>query len=196
MDARVQNMILAVLGHEGGYVNHPDDMGLATGAGGISQRAVAKIDRDGDGILDYDLDHDGDVDADDMRLFTLAMAIDFYETEYFERYKILDLPECIQSPFFDFAVNAGIGNSTRALQRSLTIRGFDAGAIDGILGSKTIIAAKLAVSKRIRKANSRVVNAFVTHRLEYYLKVVRNKPKQSVFLDGWINRSIKFMEAI
>lgn len=106
----------AVIGHEGGYVNDPNDPGQETKFG-ISKRAYPK---------------------EDIAALTLERAKELYRADYWDRLKADELPEWIALPLFDFAVNSGVYTATRALQRALGVKA------DGELGPQTRAAITAA----------------------------------------------------
>jgi lysozyme family protein len=109
----------ALLGHEGGYVNNPDDPGGETNWG--ITVAVARE----NGFLGAMRDMDAEV----------AKAI------YLKRYWLPafdELPYPVAFQVFDGAVNSGVGQAVRWLQRAVGV------ADDGKLGPVTLGAAQLA----------------------------------------------------
>ncbi|REC94876.1 glycoside hydrolase family 108 protein [Kushneria indalinina] len=105
-----------LIGHEGGYVNHPDDPGGAT-KWGITQRTAREAGYHGD-----------------MRDLTRDRAREIYLTGYWLRAKCDQYHGAIGYQLFDIAVNSGIGNAIRMLQRAAGV------ADDGIIGPVTLAA--------------------------------------------------------
>ena len=106
-----------LLGHEGDYVDHPDDPGGATRFG--VTEAVART-------AGY---------RGDMRDLSLGLAQRIYRAEYWDAVRADELPPGLRYLMFDAAVNSGPGQATKWLQRAL---GVDA---DGIIGPRTLAAA-------------------------------------------------------
>lgn len=106
-----------LLSSEGGYSNNPADPGGATNWG-VTQ-AVARANG-------Y---------AGDMRDFTQDAAKVIYRRLYWGAVQADALPEAVRFDAFDGAVNSGVGQSVRWLQRAV---GVDA---DGVMGPKTLAAA-------------------------------------------------------
>ena len=108
--------ILAVLKHEGGYVNNPNDPGGETRYG-ICKRSYPKV---------------------DIKNLTQAEAIEIYRRDFwnpqYER-----MPYEIAAKVFDIAVNMGQRQAHKLLQRAVNV------VDDGIIGGKTI-AAVMAMS--------------------------------------------------
>lgn len=73
---------------------------------------------------------------------------------------------------FDMAVNSGVGNAVKMLQRLLHIN------VDGIAGEQTV-----------RTANNKkgVLEAYKQARVDYYTKI-SNRGSNKKFLKGWLNR--------
>lgn len=105
-----------LIGHEGGYVNHPSDPGGATNWG-ITQRVAMQ-----DGY------------TGDMRNFPRDRAKSIYRRLYWAPVMADLLPENLRFDVFDAAVNSGVGQAVKWLQ---TVVGAEP---DGQLGPKTLIA--------------------------------------------------------
>lgn len=86
-----------LIGHEGGYVNNPNDPGGETNWG-ISKRAYPDVDI-------KNLTRDG------------AKAI--YKRDFWDRLNADTLYDGVAYQLFDFAVNSGIETAVRYLQRSV-----------------------------------------------------------------------------
>lgn len=102
-----------VVGLEGGFVDDPKDAGGRTKYG-ISQRAYPSL---------------------DIASLTLSDAKVIYKRDYWDAAKCDRLPDSIAIVLFDSAVNQGIKQATKLLQRALAVND------DGVLGSLTIAAA-------------------------------------------------------
>jgi hypothetical protein len=124
-DERFDRCLKAVLKHEGGYVDHPRDPGGATNLGVTLGTAKA---------FRLDIDGDGDVDKNDVRLLTPETAAPVYREGYWDKCRCDDLPAGVDYMVFDLAVNSGTNRAIRYLQRAV-------GAVeDGNIGPKTIAA--------------------------------------------------------
>lgn len=105
-----------LLGHEGGYVNHPDDPGGETNWG------VTKVVARQHGYEGL------------MKDMPVGVAKAVYRKSYWDAVQADNLPPAIRYAVFDAAVNSGVGTSVRWLQQSV-------GATpDGVLGPKTLAA--------------------------------------------------------
>ncbi|MGX5913933.1 glycoside hydrolase family 108 protein [Aliidiomarina sp. Khilg15.8] len=107
-----------VIGHEGGYANHPDDPGGETNWG-ITKRVARAAGYQGD-----------------MKALPRELARDIYYREYWQRAKCDQYHPAIGFQLFDIAVNHGIGTAIRMLQRAAEV------ADDGIVGPVTLKSIK------------------------------------------------------
>ena len=106
-----------VLGHEGGFVDHPDDPGGKTRFG-VTEAVAREVGYRGD-----------------MRELPLELAKRIYLEKYWNTISADDLPPGIRYIVFDGAVNSGPGQSVKWLQRALGV------VDDGKIGPKTLAAA-------------------------------------------------------
>lgn len=104
---------------QGLFVAHPQDPGGAT-KWGVSLRLARR--------LGLDLDHDGDVDADDIRLIDEAAARDVFERVFWRGVRGDELPAGLDLAAADAAFHHGEGAARCLLQRAAGVR------VDGILG--------------------------------------------------------------
>lgn len=144
-----------LIGHEGGYVDHPDDPGGETNWG-ITLRTARSA---------------GYVGS--MRNLTREQAKEIYRTEYWDRAKADQYDGAIAFQLFDAAVNHGIGQSIRFLQRAVDV------ADDGVVGRITLAAVHaLSVTD--------VLSRFNAERLEFYTKL----STWPSFGKGWARRVV------
>lgn len=138
-----------LISHEGGYVNDPRDPGGETKFG-ISKRAYPTL---------------------DIRALTLADAKSIYKRDYWDRAQCDSLPPSVAYLVFDCAVNSGIGQAVRFLQRSVGV------ADDGHMGPLSLSA--------VRRADSESLGArFLGHRLDFMSRL----SSWDVFGKGWARR--------
>lgn len=107
-----------LLGHEGGYVNHPSDPGGETNWG-ITQR-VARLNG-------Y---------TGEMRDLPQDFAKTVYRRDYWQTVRAEELPEVLRYPMFDAAVNSGPKQAIMWLQRAV------GAADDGVFGPRTMLAVR------------------------------------------------------
>jgi lysozyme family protein len=136
------------LGHEGGYVNNPRDPGGETNWG-ISKRSYPNVDI-------KNLTREG------------AKAI-YYEDFWVPCGQQLD--DAVQYQVFDAAVNHGIGNAIRMLQRAVGV------ADDGHWGPHS-------QSRYENTSTTDVLMRFLAERLEFMVKLIRF----DTFGRGWSRR--------
>ena len=142
----------ALIGHEVGYVNDPRDPGGETKFG-VSKRAYPNV---------------------DIKALTLEQAKAIYKSDYWDRSQCDSLPPVIAFQVFDTAVNSGIGQSIRFLQRAVGV------ADDGQVGPLTINAVK-------RLDAETIVVRFNGQRLDFMTKL----STWDVYGKGWVRRIAK-----
>ncbi|MDR7331776.1 glycosyl hydrolase 108 family protein [Roseateles asaccharophilus] len=141
--------IARVLTHEGGYVNDPRDPGGETKFG-IAKRSYPAV---------------------DIKGLTREAAIEIYRRDFWNRVQGDKLPRSFAFQALDAAVNHGIGNAVRWMQRAAGV------ADDGIVGPMTLAAVARA------DAVDLVLN-FNAERLRFYTKLAAF----DVFGRGWVRR--------
>lgn len=113
-----------LIGHEGGYVNHPSDPGGETKFG-ISKRAYP---------------------GEDIKNMTLARAKELYLRDYWGPAGCDAVYPGLKFDLFDMAVNSGVKTAIKNLQKSVGFTGHD---VDGILGPITLMAVRNFNSKEL-----------------------------------------------
>ena len=177
----VDDIIDQTIGHEGGFVNDPDDPGGATKYGITigTLRAVR-----------------GRATVQDVRDLTRDEAVEIYRDRYFYRPRIDELPIAMQPTVFDMYVNAG-GNAIKILQRLLSEFNEQV-SVDGALGPQTISATERAY----RRAGEFLVDAYGIARRNYYFRIADRRPQSRKYArrrdggkGGWITRSEQFIRS-
>jgi lysozyme family protein len=107
-----------LIGHEGGYSNHPEDPGGETMFGVTARVARAN-------------GYDGA-----MRDLPIATAKAIYRSSYWDSVRADELPDAVRFDVFDASVNSGPGQAIRFLQRAT------GSTDDGRLGPLTMRAVK------------------------------------------------------
>lgn len=115
-----------LLGHEGGYVDHPKDPGGAT-RWGVTERVARANGYTGD-----------------MRQFPVELAKDIYRREYWDAVRADELPVALRYAVFDGAVNSGVTQAAKWLQRAVGT------VVDGKIGPQTLLAANKGDPYRAR----------------------------------------------
>lgn len=181
----VREIAKEIVVREGGYVNDPDDPGGATNFG-----VTIGTMRD----LGIDLDLDGDVDVDDVKLMTADRATDIFINHYFFKPQIDKLPEVLHASVFDMQVNAG-NNAIKLLQSVLNRFG-SVTVVDGVLGRQTIGNCSAVYAEH----GGYLVDAYAIERRNYYYRLGDKRPSLRKFAKtlkgqkgGWIKRAEEFM---
>ena len=154
---------------EGGFVNHPSDPGGATNHG-ISLRFLQ-----GQGLSVGDIDHDGDIDADDIRALTPETAAAILRKNFWEPLKLDMLPDALALVLYDTSVNMGPGTARRLTQQALGVE------VDGKWGPKTWAAL-------MRCNGAQTARAVIRLRHGSYTALVANNRKLEAFYTGWMHR--------
>jgi lysozyme family protein len=140
-----------VIGHEGGYVDHPADPGGSTKFG-ISKRQYPN---------------------EDIPNLTLERAKQLYRRDYWDAIKGDQLPAPLALCLFDMAVNSGVSQAIRTLQRAVDVH------VDGILGPGTL-------GKALSMQPGILVTYLQAERLLFLMKL----PTFQTFGKGWTRRVI------
>jgi lysozyme family protein len=114
-----------LLGHEGGFSDHPSDPGRGT-MWGITRKVALQNGYEGN-----------------MRLLPREKAKDIYRRKYWNAVQADELPEVVRYTVFDAAVNSGPHQAICWLQRALDV------GEDGVIGPMTMDAAKAADGLRL-----------------------------------------------
>ena len=149
-------IIEQVLGLEGGYVDDPTDSGGETKYG-ISKKAYPN---------------------EDIKALTVERAKELYKRDYWDRFKVDNLPDRIRHIYFDMCVNMGGGRATKILQEACNSKNSYKIDVDGGIGKNTIKASANLEDFRLR-----------AYRVMFYAELVMKKPNQIKFWVGWFKRS-------
>tara|TARA_R110000751_G_scaffold307636_1_gene430280 strand:- start:547 stop:1029 length:483 start_codon:yes stop_codon:yes gene_type:complete len=146
-----------LIGHEGGHITHPSDPGGETKYG-ISKRSYPEV---------------------NIAALTLDDAKAIYRRDYWVRVKADELPAELRSVLFDAAVNSGVAQSIKWLQRAVGAQS------DGVIGPKTLAA--IADNNHHKTASN-----FLGHRLRH-MASLRNWEH---FGRGWARRIASNLTAL
>lgn len=142
-----------LIGHEGGYSNHPNDPGGET-MWGITKRVAVENGYTGP-----------------MRELTREQAKAIYKRAYWDKAKADQYDGAISFQLFDAAVNHGITQAIKFLQRAVGT------TADGIVGPKTLAAiAAMDVDDVLMRFNA--------ERLQFYTEL----STWNTFGRGWARR--------
>ena len=149
---------------EGGYVNDPADPGGETNLGVTKTAWSAYLGRP--------------IQDGEMKTLTEEVVKPFYKKMYWDKIHGDDLPKGLDYAAFDFAVNAGTGQSAKFIQRAV------GAPDDGSIGPATLAL--------VAKADgSTLLNKFTKQKEDFYNGIVEKKPDQAKFLSGWMIRVAK-----
>lgn len=164
------DIISRVIEREGGYVNRPEDKGGCTKFG-ITIGTLAGW-------------RHAPVTCDDVRLLSVSEARDIYLEKYIEEpgFGLLTSQD-LKAALVDYAVNDGVHQATRSLQRCVGV------LVDGIFGRETARAANALDGRSLAQR----VNA---QRLRVFGEIVAHDPTQAVFAKGWAARIAEQVEAL
>ena len=115
--SKFDDIIEAVLHHEGGYVNDPKDPGGETNYG-IAKRSHPDV---------------------DIKNLTREGAKEIYKEVYWDKNKVESLPEELWHIYFDMCVNQGKSRAVKIIQRAVNGKGGSL-TVDGGMGPMTIAA--------------------------------------------------------
>ena len=154
-----------VIAREGGYSDNPADHGGATCCG-VTQATYDAF-RNGSGVGPRPV---------------LEITPREIRTIYWGRYwrpaacdAIAGTKPNLALVHFDAAVNQGVGEAERMLQRALGV------AADGVIGPSTLMAVQ--VCNEIA-----AVSALLIERARVYRAIVQQHPEDAQFLPGWLSR--------
>lgn len=142
---------------EGGYSNHAADPGGAT-LYGITEAVARENGYKGP-----------------MAELPLSVAKGIYKNQYWDAVKAEELPDSLRYVVFDAAVNAGVLQAAKWLQRALGV------SVDGKIGSQTLKAAHEQNGIRAK---------FIGNRLQD-MTSFRGWP---VFSKGWVRRIASLLQ--
>ena len=149
-----------LLGHEGGYSDHRDDPGGKTRYG-ITEAVAREVGYRGD-----------------MRELPLDLAQRIYKDRYWDAVQAEHLPADIRYAVFDAAVNSGVAQAAKWLQRACGVKD------DGVIGPITIRAANALHPEGLKRK-------MLAQRLRF-MATLANWP---AFGRGWANRISDLLES-
>jgi len=141
MKENFEDALKALLKHEGGYVNHPQDPGGMTNLG-VTKRVWEEF-----------VGHE--VDEQTMRGLTPEAVAPLYKKRYWDAIHGDDLPSSVDFCVFDCAVNSGVGRASKFLQKAVGVTD------DGKIGPGTLAAVASKDPKEIVEAFCDIRQAFL-----------------------------------
>lgn len=191
--ARYAAEVRKLLVREGGFVDDPADRGGTTNFG-ISLRflkAEGAFDEDGDGIADFDLDMDGDIDGRDIRKLTRGDAVFLYHRCFWQPVRAEDFARPLGEAMFDQAVNGGLTASRKLLQQALNackVPNQRRLTVDGDVGGLTMDCYSQALACP-GIGMPALMAAYRAATADRYRAIAARYPSQKRFLAGWLNRA-------
>ena len=146
---------------EGGLTNDKDDNGGITNYG-VSLRFLKSVDKN--------------ATKEDIVNMTKDKASKLFKQHFWDKCQCGKLNPMIAIAVYDFAVNAGVSQSVKLLQRVVGVKD------DGVMGETTIKATK-EMSPNI------IVFGFFLLREDFYRNLAQRNPSQKKFLAGWNART-------
>ncbi|ABP59709.1 putative peptidoglycan-binding domain-containing protein [Enterobacter sp. 638] len=170
----------AILGKEGGYVNHPDDRGGPTNWG-VTQVTARAHGFNGD-----------------MRNLTRKQALDILEADYWygPRFdQVSDVSSAIAAELCDTGVNMGPSVQIKWFQRWLNVFNnqqqlYPDLIADGNIGPRSISALKNFLSKRGSEGESVLLKALNCSQGQRYLELAEQRPANESFIYGWMKERV------
>jgi len=176
------------MGHEGGYVNDPDDVGGETYKG-ISRRYHPGW--EGWKIIDGTKQAPNFPDNLDALASVQQMVEGFYKDHYWDPFRGDEIPpQELAEEMFDTGVNMGIKRSVKFLQRSLNVLNrngklFPDMTDDGVLGRNTMGSLMKYLKRDSVDLLLKIMN---TLQANHYLAYMKKSPIQEKYCRGWFER--------
>lgn len=171
-----------VFENEGGYVNNPNDSGKETNMGITA--ATLK-----------DANKYGITKIKDVKKLTRSVCEDIYFAMYWCTSKCDDFEEPLDLMVFDTAVHSGPSQAIKFLQQSINkILNGRVLVVDGLYGKNS----KNYVTKCTSDSNHTklLCKVYLDIREQFLRDLCIKKPKNKVFLTGWMNRINKLRDLI
>ncbi len=128
----------------------------------------------------HDKDGDGDIDAEDIKKLSESDAR-YIAKKIFWDYFLADLilNQSMAEFIVDWGYNSGRKTVAKIVQRLVKV------TIDGIVGPQTVTAINCADQEML-------FNTLKIERKVFLNNIIKRKPDQIVFYDGWMNRVNSF----
>ena len=170
----------AILGKEGGYVNHPDDKGGPTNWG-ITQATARSH--------GY---------AGDMRNLAREQALEILEADYWygPRFdQVAAVSPVIAAELCDTGVNMGPSVQVKWFQRWLNVfnnqqQFYPELIVDGQIGPRSISALKSFLAKRGSEGETVLLRALNCSQGQRYLELAEQRASNESFVYGWVRERV------
>ena len=176
------------MGHEGGYVHDPDDVGGETYKGiarkyNGSWSGWATIDsHKSDSNFPSCLD-----DIDELQ----TSVHSFYKQKYWDVNKLDDVgSQAVGEEMFDTGVNMGTGRASKFLQRALNYLNRNGSLYSELTVDGAIGPASLSALKRVLSDGDEAVLLTMLNVLQgqHYMNYMDDSPSQKKYARGWFKR--------
>ncbi|HBT4645544.1 TPA: glycoside hydrolase family 108 protein [Klebsiella aerogenes] len=175
------NIFDAILGKEGGYVDHPNDKGGPTNWGITQATARAH---------GY---------AGDMRNLSREQALSILEADYWygPRFdQVASVSSAIAAELCDTGVNMGPSVPVKWLQRWLNAfnnqqKLYPDLVADGQIGPRSISALKSYLAARGKDSEEVMLRALNCSQGQRYLELAEGRPANESFVYGWVKERVK-----
>lgn len=166
---------------EGGFFDHKND------PGGVTNCGVSLMFLKGLGVLEGDIDGDGDIDRADVLAITPETARTIFKRHFWDSPRAAELPPLVAVAFYDLAVNAGTGRSAIITQEGVNR------ALPGVIQklAPNVGPQTRRFSKQIAQEGRQLLltEYILEQRAAWYRRLAAAKPTSAVFLKGWLNRT-------
>lgn len=153
-----------ILSKEGGYSNNKNDRGGAT-MKGVTLTTFRSV-------------YGSTKTVADLKAITDTQWEYIFKSQYWDRCKADGIKnQSVANMLVDFAYNSGVGNAARKIQKVVGTR------VDGIIGPQTITAIN-----NFKQGQWVLFDQLKVARISFLNGIVKNDPRQSVNLKGWMNR--------
>ena len=154
--------------------------------GDLSYAISENVDGDDGGLTKFGIDFRSHPDVD-IETLKYEQAVEIYRKDYWDKAKCENFAYPLSLVHLDGAVNTGLGQQTKFLQR---VCGVDD---DGAFGPKTLKAAlDLCEKEGVEEVCLKILNL----RKNFYEDLAEKKPEKAKFLNGWLNRIDNLKEYI
>lgn len=176
------------MGHEGGYVHDPDDVG------GETYKGIARAYNgswSGWNIIDS---HKGDSNFPSSldNIVGLQNSVhNFYKEKYWDVNRLDNVSDQdIAEEMFDTGVNMGVRRSAKFLQRSLNYLNrngslYNELTVDGAIGSASLSALNIVLGDGDERVLLTMLNVLQG---QHYMNYMDKSPSQKKYARGWFKR--------
>ena len=163
----IRDIIARLIRREGGYVDHPLDKGGPTKYG-ITIRTLSAWRGVDVTPLDVSMLEEDEAEQIYYQLFWLKLNLEHLGRDWW-----------LKEFLFDWCVTSGLKTPIRQIQKLVNVKR------DGILGPVTGNAIDHWKALTGDRADGRIVDM----RIIWYLSLVKRRPSDIIFIQGWFNRA-------